>query len=563
MLVGPRHVDFLRCLPYYFKAKCGFAKTTHYSIKPRSRDPRWRDIDLTRHQEVADVVIVGGGPAGFAAACRLKQMANLDNRPDFRVVILEKAAYIGGHIMSEKHRFPIPLIPGLPMRNEGNFIVRLGHLVAWMGQQAEDLGVEVYPGTAASEVLFGKEGQVIGVATNDVGINKDGSPKDTFERGMEILATQTIFAEGCHGHLTKQMIKKFSLREDTKPQTYGIGFKELWEIKKSGWSPGHVEHGIGWPMSNGNYGGYFIYHYAGESPLISFGFVMGLDYENPYQNPYKEFQRLKQHPHFDRLLDGGTRVAYGARALAEGGYQSIPKLTMPGGLLIGCTAGFLNVPKIKGVHNALRSGRIAAESVYKHISEVDTSNKSLEVVSYPVALKHSPVWKELYSVRNIRPSVDALGLGMFGCVLYTGLIWYLLRGKEPWTFKFKEPDSSRLKPAKECKRIVYPNPDGKRSFDLLTSVALTGTSHDANEPPHLTLYDDTIPETVNLPVYDGPEQRFCPAGVYEYVNIDGKSTLQINAQNCIHCKTCDIKDVSQNINWVNPQGGEGPSYDGM
>lgn len=449
------------------------------------------------------------------------------------------------------------------MYNHGNYIVRLGHVVQWLGEQAEAMGVEIYPGYAASEILYHPDGSVKGVATNDVGIAKDGSPKETFERGMELHAKCTIFAEGCHGHLSKQIINKFNLRANSEPQTYGIGLKEIWEIDPAKHSPGRVEHSIGWPLDKFTYGGSFLYHLNEDTPLIAVGFVVALDYTNPYLSPFREFQRFKYHPSVKHYFEGGTRIAYGARALNEGGFQSIPKLTFPGGCLVGCSAGFLNVPKIKGTHYAMKSGVLAAESAYEAINGEKQETEAFEPKSYPDKVKNSYIWKDLKSVRNVRPSFHN-PLGMYGGVMYSGFS-IMIGGMEPWTFKHGSPDYARLKPAKECKPIDYPKPDGKISFDLLSSVALTGTNHEGDQPAHLTLKDDTVPVKQNLAVYDGPEGRFCPAGVYEFVPLesgDGQR-LQINAQNCIHCKTCDIKDPSQNINWVVPEGGGGPAYNGM
>ncbi|XP_052674478.1 electron transfer flavoprotein-ubiquinone oxidoreductase, mitochondrial-like [Crassostrea angulata] len=576
--------------------------TTHYTVHPRENDPRWKEVDMERFGDEADVLIVGGGPAGLSAACKLKLLANEQGK-DLRVCLVEKAAEIGGHTLSgacieprsleelfpnwremgaplktevkedkfsyltEKGRIPIPVLPGMPMSNHGNYIVRLGNVVRWLGEQAEALGVEIYPGYAASEVLFHEDGSVKGIATNDVGIHKDGSPKETFERGMELHAKVTIFSEGCHGHLAKQLYKKFDLRKDCEPQTYGIGFKELWEIDPALHQPGKVEHTIGWPFDNNTYGGTFLYH-LDEGPLIVVGIVVGLDYKNPYLSPFREFQRFKHHPSIEPLFRTGKRIGYGARALNEGGVQSIPKLTFPGGCLIGCSPGFMNVPKIKGTHNAMKSGMLAAESVFDLVTDEEKVSQSptagLEPVKYEENLKNSWLWKELHSVRNVRPSFNT-SLGTVGGVIYTGLFYWIMRGKEPWTLHHGGPDNAKLKPAKECKVIDYPRPDGVVSFDLLTSVALTGTNHDHDQPAHLTLMDDSVPVNHNLAIYDGPEQRFCPAGVYEYVELEDGSgkRLQINAQNCIHCKTCDIKDPSQNINWVCPQGGEGPAYNGM
>ncbi|XP_060531931.1 electron transfer flavoprotein-ubiquinone oxidoreductase, mitochondrial isoform X2 [Cylas formicarius] len=572
--------------------------TTHYTIHPRENDPRWKEINMERFGDETDILIVGGGPAGMSAAIRAKQLAEKDGK-DIRVCVVEKASQVGGHILSgaviqptalaelfpdwqergaplntpvnddkfsfltANSRIPIPVLPGTPMYNHGNYIVRLGHFVQWLGEQAEAMGVEVYPGYAASEILYHPDGSVKGIATNDVGIAKDGSPKANFERGMELHAKCTIFAEGCHGHLSKQLINRFNLRKSSEHQTYGIGLKELWEINPEKHKPGRVEHSIGWPLDKNTYGGSFLYHLNEPTPLIAVGFVVGLDYTNPYISPFKEFQRFKHHPSVKHYFEDGTRVSYGARALVEGGFQSIPKLTFPGGCLVGCAAGFINLPKIKGTHNAMKSGMLASESVYGAIFGEKQKTESFEPYSYEESFKNSWIWKELKAVRNIRPSFHT-PLGLYGGLLYSGFS-VLIGGREPWTFKHGDPDYKRLKPAKDCKQIEYPKPDGKISFDLLTSVALTGTNHEGDQPAHLTLKDDSVPVNRNLKIFDGPEARFCPAGVYEFVPLEsgeGKR-LQINAQNCIHCKTCDIKDPSQNINWVVPEGGGGPAYNGM
>ncbi|XP_014776714.1 electron transfer flavoprotein-ubiquinone oxidoreductase, mitochondrial [Octopus bimaculoides] len=573
--------------------------TTHYTIHPRKDDERWKDIDMERYADETDILIVGGGPAGLSAACRLKQLA-AEKEIELRVTLVEKSAEIGGHTLSgaclepialnelfpnwsdleaplltpvtedkfayltEKGRIPIPILPGMPMRNHGNYIVRLGNVVRWLGEQAESLGVDVYPGTAAAEILFNEDGSVKGIATNDVGIHKDGSPKDSFERGMELHAKMTIFCEGCHGHLAKQLYKTFDLRKDCEPQTYAIGFKEIWEINEANHKPGKIEHTVGWPLDMHTYGGSFLYHLGEGEPLVAIGFVIALDYQNPYLNPFKEFQRFKTHPSIKSMLQGGNRIAYGARALNEGGLQSIPKLTFPGGCLAGCSPGFMNVPKIKGSHNAMKTGMLAAEAVFDIIAEDPDSAAGKEPLEYETAYRNSWVYKELKAIRNVRPAFHSR-FGLFGGLMYTGIFTWLLQGKEPWTLSHNGSDYKKLKPATECKVIEYPKPDNEISFDLLSSVALTGTNHDHDQPPHLTLLNDNVPVNQNLQIYDGPEQRFCPAGVYEYVPTeDGDSMrLQINAQNCIHCKTCDIKDPSQNINWVCPQGGEGPAYNGM
>ena len=535
-----------------------------------------------------DVVIVGGGPSGLAAAIRLKQLG-AEHDHDISVCIVEKGSEVGAHILSGavlEPRSLSELIPdwkqqGAPLKtavtsdrllyltktgkvrlptppqmtNHGNYIISLGNLCRWLGEQAEGLGVEIYPGFAAAEVLYSGDGAVRGVATGDMGIGKDGQPTDNYQPGVELLAKHTMFAEGCRGSLTKTLFERFGLIDGVDPQTFGIGIKELWQVEPANHKQGLVIHTVGWPLDSRTYGGSFLYHL--EDNQVAVGFVVGLDYRNPHLSPYDEFQRFKTHPAISPTLEGGRRVAYGARALNEGGYQSIPKLTFPGGMLIGDCAGFLNVPKIKGSHTAMKSGMTAAEATFEALR----SGKDGELTDYPERLKQTWLWSELYRVRNIRPSFR---WGLWGGFLYAGLDTYLLRGRAPWTLHHHN-DHQSFKKADECPKIDYPKPDGKITFDKLSSVYLSGTNHEENQPAHLKLKDTSVPIEINLKDYDAPEQRFCPAGVYEIVrNDDGSDPrLQINAQNCVHCKTCDIKDLTQNINWVVPEGGGGPNYPNM
>lgn len=437
------------------------------------------------------------------------------------------------------------------MRNNGNYVISLGLLCRWLAQQAELLGVEIYPGFAAAEVLYDTDESVIGVATGDMGISRLGKPDANHQPGVELHGRQTLFAEGCRGSLTEGLIDQFGLRDRCDPQTYGIGLKELWEVAPEQHRPGHVVHTIGWPLDWQTYGGSFLYHLEGNQ--VAVGFVVGLDYQNPYLNPYSEFQRFKHHPSICGVFDGARRISYGARALNEGGFQSIPKLTFPGGALIGAGAGFMNVPKIKGTHTAMKSGIVCADAVLELLSG---EKEGIESIGYVERLKRSWVWQELYHQRNIRP---AFRWGLMAGLVNAAVDTYLLRGRAPWTFK-NQADHTTLKLANECQPIDYPKSDGVISFDKLTNLSYSGTNHEENQPVHLLLKDEHLPIDVNLALYDAPEQRYCPANVYEIVT-DGKTPrLQINAQNCIHCKTCDIKDPRQNIRWVVPEGGGGPNY---
>ncbi len=543
---------------------------------------------MERESMSYDVVIVGGGPSGLSAAIRLKQLAAEQGR-ETSVCVIEKGAEIGAHILSGavvEPRALNELIPdwrekGAPlntpaaednfllltrkrairlptppqMHNQGNYIISLGNLCRWLAQQAEALGVEIYPGFAAAEVLYDDGGRVKGVATGNMGVGKDGQPTANFTPGVELHGRLTFFAEGCRGSLTKTLVQRFNLRAGVDPQTYGIGIKELWEVDPAKHQPGKIIHTVGWPLTSDVYGGSFLYHL--EDNQVAVGFVVGLDYANPFLNPFEEFQRFKTHPAIRPTFEGGRRIAYGARAINEGGFQAIPKLTFPGGALIGCAAGFVNVPKIKGSHTAMKTGMLAAEAAFEALAEAEPG----ELVGYTRRLKESWVWTELKRARNIRPSFH---LGLWGGLIGSAVDTYILRGHAPWTLHHT-PDHARLMKASEAMPIEYPKPDGVVSFDRLSSVFLSNTNHEENQPSHLTLRDPKVPIEVNLALYDAPEQRYCPAGVYEIVrDADGLNPrLQINAQNCVHCKTCDIKDPTQNINWVVPEGCGGPNYPNM
>ena len=534
-----------------------------------------------------DVIIVGAGPSGLSCAIRLKQLAE-EKGQELNVCVLEKGSEVGAHLLSgavfetraldelipdwqekgapltcpatkdkfmfltQKSAIPMPNPP--QMHNKGNYIISLGNLCKWLGEQAESLGVEIFPGFAAAEILYNDQNQVIGVATGDMGIDEHGQKTDQFEPGMELHARQTIMAEGCHGSLTKTLIGHYDLRANSDPQTYGLGIKEMWEIDPAKHSQGLCQHTIGWPMDRGTYGGSWIYHM--EDNIISIGYVIGLDYKNPYLSPFDEMQRFKTHPKIKPLLEGGKRISYGARALVEGGFQSLPKLTFPGGVLIGDTAGFLNVPKIKGNHTAMKSGMIAAESIFESLQE--TQNWGTECTRYPENLEKTWLWSELKAVRNIRPGFHkGLWAGLINAAIET-----LTGGKLGRTLK-NHADHEQTGKAEDYEPIEYPKPDGVVTFDRLTSVQLSNTNHAENQPVHLQLKDPSIPIDQNLPVYAEPAQRYCPAAVYEVIEENGQPKFQINSQNCVHCKTCDIKDPAQNINWVVPQGGDGPNYSNM
>ncbi|NUA25556.1 electron transfer flavoprotein-ubiquinone oxidoreductase [Cupriavidus basilensis] len=543
-----------------------------------------------------DVVIVGGGPAGLATAIRLKQLAQ-EKGTEVNVCVLEKGSEPGAHILSGAIMDPIALnelIPnwkelGAPLNqpvaedkflflnetgskatpsallpecfhNHGNYIVSLSNFTRWLGQQAEGLGVEIFPGFPAAEVLYNDDGSVKGVATGNMGINKEGEPTENFQLGMELHAKYTIFAEGSRGHLGKQLIAKYKLDDGKDPQSYGIGLKELWEIDPAKHQPGLVVHTAGWPLDPATYGGSFLYHM--EDNKVAVGFVVGLDYTNPWLSPFEEFQRFKTHPEIRTYFEGGKRISYGARAITAGGLLSLPKTVFPGGALVGCDAGYLNASRIKGSHAAIKTGMMAAEAAY---DALQANRQHDELTAYPTAFENSWLHKELLQAKNFKQWFKK---GRTTATLMTGIEQWLLPKlgirNPPWTIHREKPDHVYLKPAAECQQIVYPKPDGKLTFDRLSSVFISNTNHEENQPAHLTLKDASVPVNVNWDKFAGPESRYCPAGVYEFVqNDDGKERLQINAQNCVHCKTCDIKDPTQNIVWVTPEGGGGPNYVGM
>ena len=550
------------------------------------------DVQVQRESMEYDVVVVGGGPAGLAAAIRLKQLAAAAGR-DVSVCVLEKGSEIGAHILSGAVIDPIALTELFPdwkergaplktpvgeekflflserssrevphgwlpssLRNQGYFVGSLGNLVRWLGQQAESLGVEIFPGFAAAEVLYDDAGAVKGVATGNMGIGRDGKPTENFQPGVELHGKYTLFAEGARGNLARQLVPRFKLDEGRDPQTWGIGIKEIWEVDASKFKPGLVLHSAGWPLDNSTYGGGWMYHF-GEN-LVSVGIVVGLGYTNPYLSPFDEFQRYKTHPAIRSFLEAGRRLEYGSRAINASGLQSLPKLVFSGGALIGCDAGFLNAPRIKGSHAAIKSGMLAAEAAFEALG---AERQRDELSSYPLAFEKSWLHDELYRARNFKPWLDK-GL-LLGSVMF-GIDQIIFRGHAPWTLHRKLADHQKLKLAAECEPIAYPKPDGKLTFDRLSSVYLSNTNHEENQPPHLTLKDPSVPTRINLPKYAGPEQRYCPAAVYEFVKAaDGNERLQINFQNCVHCKTCDIKDPTQNIVWVTPEGGGGPNYVNM
>jgi len=556
-----------------------------------SQNPSFVDQYGPREAMDYDVVIIGAGPAGLSAAIRLKQLAEQQGR-ELSVCVLEKGSEPGAHILSGAVMDPIAiselfpdwqqrgaplntpvsedrflfltensalatpnwLLPGC-FQNHGNYIVSLANVVRWLAQQAEALGVEIFPGFAAAEILYNDQCAVVGVATGNMGVGKDGTATGDFQLGMALNAKYTLFAEGSRGHLGKQLIASYRLDAGKDPQTYGIGLKELWEIDPAKHQPGLVIHTAGWPLNADTYGGSFLYHL--ENNQVAVGYVVGLGYDNPYLSPFEEFQRYKTHPAIRGFFEGGKRISYGARAITAGGLQSLPKLTFPGGALIGCDAGFLNASRIKGSHAAMKSGMLAAEAAFDAIVAGRAQD---ELTAYSTGFEKSWLHEELHVARNFKP---AMGKGLYLGTLLVGIDQVLFRGKAPWTLHHEHPDHLGLRPAAEYQPIAYPKPDNVLTFDRLSSVFISNTNHNEHQPAHLTLTDSSVPVAVNLATYAGPEQRYCPAGVYEYVEDGGQPRLQINAQNCVHCKTCDIKDPTQNIVWVTPEGGGGPNYANM
>ena len=550
---------------------------------------------MERESMEFDVVIVGAGPSGLATACKLLQLAQ-DQQHELSVCVVEKGSEVGAHILSgaileptalnelfpewqsmgapittpvikdemhiltsQKSALTLPsfAIPK-PMHNAGNYIVSLGNVCRWLAEQAENLGAEIFPGFAASEVLYHPDGSVKGIATGDMGVSETGEQKDSYMQGMELHAKYTVFSEGCRGHLGKQLIEKFNLDADTTSQHYGIGIKELWDIDPAKHQPGLVVHGSGWPLSKGTNGGFFLYH--GDDKQVTVGLIIDLSYDNPHLSPFDEFQRLKHHPVLKQHLEGGTRVSYGARAVEKGGLFALPKMSLPGALLIGCDAGTMNFAKIKGSHTAMKSGMLAAETIFEALASGDEGKQDLQV--YGEKFNQSWLHEELYKARNFGAAMHKFGMWLGGA--FNWVEQNIFAGKLPINLKDNTPDHAQLKPAAQMPKIEYPKPDGVISFDKLSSVFISGTNHEENQPCHLTLKDPSLPLGINLSMWDEPAQRYCPAGVYEIIENDkGEKTFQINSQNCVHCKTCDIKDPSQNITWVVPEGAGGPNYPNM